>query len=74
MDDKFINYRVKVHTKDKAFVEGTLIRIDKYRNILLEDSEEFRKGYLKNPREYLGLIIIPGANIKYIEYLYKQKK
>lgn len=76
MDDKYLQYKVKIFTKDNLFIEGVLLKTDKDKNLLVNDSEEFRnvKNYLKAPRRYLGLIMIPGKNIKYVEYLYKTIK
>ncbi|KKO76489.1 hypothetical protein AAJ76_20001133 [Vairimorpha ceranae] len=76
MDKQFLNYRVKIFTKDKTFLEGTLIMVDNECNAMIDDCEEFKdtKTPLQSPRQYLGLVVIPGKNIKYTEYLYKVPK
>lgn len=70
-----MNQRIRVHMKDKHFIEGTLVHTDKFNNVVLSDSEKFvnKKTFLKSSRTYLGLVIITKKNIKYIQNIFTYK-
>ena len=40
---QYVNYRMRVTMADARVIIGTFLAYDKYMNIILADSEEFRK-------------------------------
>ncbi len=39
----YMNYRMRITTNEGRVIIGTFLAYDKYMNIILADSEEFRK-------------------------------
>ncbi len=39
----YVNYRMKIQLSEKRSLVGTFLSFDKYMNVVLADTEEFRK-------------------------------
>lgn len=70
---QWIDYRVRVTTQEGRMFVGTFLAFDKHLNVVLSDTEEYRKIRAKkrNPgdpvereeKRILGMIILRGVNI-----------
>ncbi|KAI8885068.1 Sm-like ribonucleoprotein [Backusella circina FSU 941] len=58
----FINLRIKI-TDGRVFI-GTFVCVDKEKNIILAQAEEFRGG---NEKRLVGLVMIPGNHLVKVE-------
>lgn len=64
-----MNQQVKVILKDHREVFGQLLGFDSHSNLILKDSEEFRKlkrrkkGETREVKRNLGLVIFRGENV-----------
>ena len=68
----YINYRMKITLQDSRTIIGTFMAFDKHLNMVLGDSEEYRRikakkgqGLVEDREEkrYLGLIILRGDSV-----------
>jgi len=65
----FVNYRMKVQLTENRSLVGTFLSFDKHMNVVLGDTEEFRKirskkgKSEKTERRVLGLVLLRGENI-----------
>lgn len=73
---KFINCSVKVELQDKRFYTGVLLTVDEFLNIILDETEEFRKFKKKAgfERRKLGLCMFRGSSIVNIKRSDEDKK
>ena len=67
---KYLNHRIKIKTVDKRIFEGDLINSDNKMNLIINDTEEFRKG-VPERRRYLGLILMRSEFINEMEIICK---
>ena len=69
---KYVNYRLKITLKDSRTLVGVFLAFDRHMNMVLGDTEEFRRikgkkgGGIKlekHAKRALGLVILRGDNI-----------
>ena len=67
---QWINFRVRVTVSDNRMLVGTFLAFDKHMNLVLSDTEEFRRIKSKKPgipdkerRRALGLVLLRGDSI-----------
>ncbi|CAG8561026.1 5481_t:CDS:2 [Diversispora eburnea] len=59
----YLNLRSRITVSDSRLFFGTFMCIDKYKNIILAQTEEYREA----EKRFVGLIMIPGKHIVKIE-------
>lgn len=60
-----VTKKVRVHLKDGSKLEGTLLGLDEFMNLLLRDAVELdAQG---NPKIRWGLVLIRGNNVLWVE-------
>ncbi|CAG8626701.1 5432_t:CDS:2 [Cetraspora pellucida] len=55
----YLNLKAKITASDGRVFHGTFMCIDKYKNIILSQTEEFRS----NEKRFVGLVMIPGKHL-----------
>ncbi|CAG8486588.1 8404_t:CDS:2 [Ambispora gerdemannii] len=55
----YLNLKARISVSDDRVFNGTFVCIDKYKNIILANTEEFR-GVEKR---YVGLVMVPGKHL-----------
>jgi len=65
---QWLDYRVRINVSDGRIMLGTFLAFDKFMNVVLADTEEFRRIRLKSGDEKevkrnMGLIILRGEQI-----------
>ncbi|CAG8439185.1 7427_t:CDS:2 [Ambispora leptoticha] len=55
----YLNLKARITVSDGRVFNGTFVCIDKYKNIILANTEEFR-GVEKR---YVGLVMVPGKHL-----------
>lgn len=65
---KFLNQKVKIKLEDKRVYCGILLSVDDFLNIILDETEEYRKYKHKKGYENrkLGLCMFRGSRILHI--------
>ncbi|KAI8064219.1 hypothetical protein BC940DRAFT_306461 [Gongronella butleri] len=59
----YLNFKARVHISDGRTFIGTFVCVDKQKNIILAQAEEFRQ----DEKRLVGLIMIPGAHLVKVE-------
>jgi len=62
---QWLGFRVRVILHDQRMVVGELKAFDKHMNLVVADSEEFRrlKGKTQEVKRVLGLVMVRGENV-----------
>ncbi|RIA93293.1 hypothetical protein C1645_762727 [Glomus cerebriforme] len=55
----YLNLRTRITASDNRVFIGIFMCIDKYKNIILSQTEEFRG----DEKRFVGLVMIPGKHI-----------
>ncbi|CAB4375089.1 hypothetical protein RhiirA5_356908 [Rhizophagus irregularis] len=55
----YLNLRTRITASDNRVFNGIFMCIDKYKNIILSQTEEFRDA----EKRFVGLVMIPGKHI-----------
>ncbi|GBC00688.1 hypothetical protein RclHR1_03940014 [Rhizophagus clarus] len=55
----YLNLRTRITASDNRVFNGIFMCIDKYKNIILSQTEEFRGA----EKRFVGLVMIPGKHI-----------
>nr|CAG8661095.1 2560_t:CDS:2 [Entrophospora candida] len=55
----YLNLRARITISDGRIFNGTFMCIDKYKNIILSQTEEFRN----EQKRFVGLVMIPGKHL-----------
>uniref|UniRef100_U9SXD7 Sm domain-containing protein n=1 Tax=Rhizophagus irregularis (strain DAOM 181602 / DAOM 197198 / MUCL 43194) TaxID=747089 RepID=U9SXD7_RHIID len=58
----YLNLRTRITASDNRVFNGIFMCIDKYKNIILSQTEEFR-DVLNAEKRFVGLVMIPGKHI-----------
>lgn len=54
---QWLNYRVRVVLQDSRMLVGTFLAFDRHMNVVLADTEEFRKVRTKNKVDGKGVVV-----------------
>ena len=52
----YVNYRMRITMSDARIIIGTFLAYDKFMNIILADSEEFRKVRIGNSAYFITIV------------------
>ncbi|KAI8085202.1 uncharacterized protein BX664DRAFT_338800 [Halteromyces radiatus] len=59
----YLNFKARIQITDGRIFIGTFVCVDKQKNIILAQAEEFRQ----EERRLVGLIMIPGIHLVKVE-------
>ncbi len=62
-----VNKQIRVQLKDGTRIQGVLLSLDEYMNLLLKDAVELDAK--NNPKVKWGLVLVRGNNILWVELL-----
>eukprot|EP00397_Hematodinium_sp_SG-2012_P057639 GEMP01072263.1.p2 GENE.GEMP01072263.1~~GEMP01072263.1.p2 ORF type:complete len:181 (+),score=36.64 GEMP01072263.1:53-544(+) len=65
---QWLDYRVRISVNDQRILVGSFLAFDKYMNVVLADTEEFRKiktktGDEREVKRNMGLIVLRGEHV-----------
>lgn len=64
--ESWMNKKLKVKTSDKREFVGTLVCIDHWSNLLMQETKQFTFTDKMTDEKYLGLVMVPGKDIEQV--------